>query len=64
MATTIPNTEDINFDNTLNESESYFDYEVTLDPNQMEVGYNYIVDKQETTAKTPSGDRNIKLVSV
>ena len=29
MATTIPNTEDINFDNTLNESESYFDYEVT-----------------------------------
>ena len=59
MATTIPNTEDINFDNTLNESESYFDYEINLDPNQMEVGFNYIVDKQETTAKTPSGDRNI-----
>ncbi len=59
MSTTIPDTEDINFDNTLNESESYFDYEISLDPNQMEVGYNFIVDKQETTAKTPSGDRNV-----
>ena len=26
MSTTIPNTEDINFDNTLNESESYYHY--------------------------------------
>jgi cell surface protein SprA len=59
MATSVPNTEDINFDNTLNESESYFQYEVPLYPDEMEVGRNYIVDKQESVAKTPAGDRAI-----
>ncbi len=39
-----PNMEDINRDNTLSESESYYQYKVTLDPNQMEVGRNYIAD--------------------
>ena len=59
MSTTIPSTEDINFDNTLNEAESYFNYEIKIDPNQMDIGYNYIVDKQISTAKTPNGDRTI-----
>lgn len=43
-STSIPNTEDINFDNTLNESEKYYEYIVNLDPNNMEVGQNYITD--------------------
>ena len=30
MSTTIPNTEDINFDNTLNESENYYQYNIPL----------------------------------
>ena len=59
MSTTIPSTEDINFDNTLNEAESYFNYEIKIDPNQMDIGYNYIVDKQISNAKTPNGDRTI-----
>ena len=59
MSTTIPNTEDINFDNTLNESESYYHYEIPIFPN-MQVGQSYITDIQESTAKTPNGDRTIK----
>lgn len=48
-ATTIPNVEDINKDNTLNESENYFQYRVSLRKQDLEVGRNYIVDKVETT---------------
>ena len=59
MATTIPNTEDINFDNTLNESESYYHYNIPLFPG-MQLGDSYITDIQETEAKTPTGDRTIK----
>ncbi len=42
--TTWPNVEDINRDNTLSESERYFQYEVDLDPNRMNVGENFITD--------------------
>ena len=46
QATTLPNVEDINRDNTLNEQERYFQYHVRLDPDNMRVGQNYIVDIQ------------------
>ncbi len=58
-STSIPNTEDINFDNTLNESESYFHYSIPLEPD-MKVGDKYISDVLETEANTPNGDRPIK----
>ncbi|MCC7050313.1 MAG: cell surface protein SprA, partial [Bacteroidia bacterium] len=44
-ASTTPNAEDINRDNTLNENETYYQYRVKLDPNQMVVGKNYITNK-------------------
>lgn len=47
QATTLPNVEDINRDNTLNEQERYFQYHVRLDPDNMRVGENYIADIQE-----------------
>lgn len=50
-ATTIPDSEDINRDNTLSESESYFQYKIPLRPNEMEVGKNYITDVVTTTVK-------------
>lgn len=50
-ATTIPDSEDINRDNTLSESESYFQYRIPLRPNEMEVGKNYITDVVTTTVK-------------
>lgn len=54
-ATTLPESEDINRDNALNESENYFQYRVDLGPN-MQVGSNYIVNKQVTPSiKLPNG---------
>lgn len=43
-ATTMPNVEDINADNTLSESENYYQYLIDLKPGKMEVGQNYITD--------------------
>ncbi|MEN9000751.1 MAG: cell surface protein SprA, partial [Flavobacteriales bacterium] len=43
--TTSPDVEDINRDNNLNETESYFQYKVNIGPGEMEIGKNYIVDK-------------------
>ena len=44
-ATTLPNVEDINLDNNLSESESYFQYKIEFKPGKMEVGRNFITDK-------------------
>ncbi len=40
-----PDNEDLNTDNTINELENYYEYEIDLRPETMEVGQNYIVDK-------------------
>ncbi|MDY0085279.1 MAG: cell surface protein SprA [Bacteroidales bacterium] len=48
-ATTMPNVEDINRDNTLSEAERYFQYRIKLDPNNMVVGQNFIADIHEAT---------------
>ncbi|MBL7719992.1 MAG: cell surface protein SprA [Flavipsychrobacter sp.] len=53
-ATNIPESEDINRDNTLNETESYYSYRLDLRPN-MQVGTNFIVDKQVSLVKLPNG---------
>jgi len=45
--TTRPDVEDINRDNTLSESERYFQYRITLNPDEMEVGTGYITDMRE-----------------
>lgn len=41
-----PDVEDINQDNTLNEYERYFQYHVSIRPEDFVVGKNYITDKQ------------------
>ena len=43
-ATSLPDVEDLNRDNTLSESERYFQYKIELDPQKMEVGSQYITD--------------------
>jgi cell surface protein SprA len=50
--TSYPESEDINRDNTLNETEAYYQYRVKLEPN-MDVGSNYIVNKQVSTVTLP-----------
>ncbi|HAN19142.1 MAG: cell surface protein SprA [Bacteroidetes bacterium GWC2_33_15] len=58
-ATNEPDVEDIDSDNTLSETESYFQYKVELRPNMMRVGENNIVDKRTATVKLPVGEGTI-----
>lgn len=54
-ASTSPNAEDINRDNTLNESESYYQYKIKLTPNDISptnVGNNYITDVFQTQGQS------------
>ena len=57
-ATLYPDAEDLNRDNTMNESEEYFQYIVDIkpqtDPN-MQIGVNYIVDKKVVGIKLVNG---------
>ena len=54
-ASSQPNTEDLNGDHTLSETESYFQYKVRLHPDEMIVGQNYISDVLSTSVKTENG---------
>lgn len=54
-STTLPNVEDINQDNTVSEAESYFQYRISLNPADMQVGQNYIVDKYEAPQQPGTG---------
>ncbi|HSN49948.1 MAG TPA: cell surface protein SprA, partial [Bacteroidales bacterium] len=45
---TLPDMEDINRDNTLNETESYYQYKVSIRPGDIKVGSNYVVDEIES----------------
>lgn len=57
-ATLYPDQEDLNRDNTLNETEEYFQYTVDLKPPtdpEMNIGQNYIVDKKVVTVKLVDG---------
>jgi cell surface protein SprA len=47
---TLPDMEDINRDNTLSETESYYQYRVSLRPGDIKVGSNYVVDEIEYEA--------------
>ncbi len=49
-----PDAEELNRDNTLNETEEYFQYKVDLEPN-MQIGTSqYLVDKRTTSVKLPN----------
>ncbi|MDE5607907.1 MAG: cell surface protein SprA [Muribaculaceae bacterium] len=52
-----PDVEDINQDNTLNEYERYFQYHVSIRPEDFVVGQNYITDKQVSIVPLPDGTK-------
>lgn len=52
----VPDVEDINQDNTLNEYERYFQYRVSIRPEDLEVGRNYITDKRVKVVPTRDGN--------
>jgi len=49
IATTLPNMEDINKDNTLSEAERYYQYVVQLRRDQMKAGMNHITNVYHAT---------------
>ncbi|MDR0995056.1 MAG: cell surface protein SprA [Tannerella sp.] len=53
-----PDVEDFNQDNTMNENESYYQYRVSLRPQDMHVGNDYIVDTRKATVTLANGKQS------
>ena len=59
--TLYPDQEDLNRDNTMNESEEYFQYKIDLKPGALFQGFNYITDVRTATVHLANGQtRNEK----
>ena len=55
-ASSLPNVEDVNNDNTLSDEEKYYQYVIDLAPDKMVVGQNYINDVYEAIPEAlPNG---------
>ncbi len=54
-ASSIPDMEDINNDNTLNENERYYQYRVNIRKQDMQLGNNYITDIKESRVQLKNG---------
>jgi len=57
LGSNTPDIEDINQDNNLSETESYFQYKISMHPQDMVVGRNFITSVQEYTTDTPTGTK-------
>ena len=55
---TLPDMEDINRDNTLSETESYYQYKVSMRPRDIKVGSNFVVDEIEYEATFANGKKS------
>jgi cell surface protein SprA len=55
---TLPDMEDMNRDNTLSETESYYQYKVSMRPEDLKVGSNFIVDEVEYEATFANGQKS------
>lgn len=54
-----PDVEDLNQDNTMNKSEKYFEYKISISPDKLKnIGENYIVDKKLARPTLPNGNRD------
>lgn len=53
--TNLPDKEDINEDNTLNQTERYFEYKIELKPDRMTIGENFITDIYESVVPLKNG---------
>lgn len=57
--TQYPDGEELNRDNTLNEVEEYFEYEVDIQPNMM-TGSNFITDVRAVNVSLPNGSQRME----
>ncbi len=55
-----PDIEDINADYTLNEYEKYFEYHISIKPEDMQVGKNFITEVAEREVSLPNGNTTVK----
>ena len=56
---TYPDVEDINQDYTLNEYERYYQYKVSIRPEDMRLGHNFITDVREYNAPLRNGNKEL-----
>lgn len=54
-STTLPNSEDINQDNTLSEEESYYQYKLSIRKSDLQIGKNFVTDKVTATVTLDNG---------
>ncbi|MEO9571076.1 MAG: cell surface protein SprA [Polaribacter sp.] len=54
-STTYPDVEDINKDQTMNTVESYYEYKISMNRNDLVVGKNFIVDSKTTDVTLENG---------
>ncbi|HVV54955.1 MAG TPA: cell surface protein SprA, partial [Mucilaginibacter sp.] len=54
-ATSLPDAEDVDRDNNMNQDDEYFQYHVSIRPQDMVVGQNFINDKVTSQVKLPDG---------
>ena len=54
-ATSVPDAEDINHDNNMNQDDEYFQYQVHLSPQTLVVGQKYVNDKVTSAVKLADG---------
>ena len=54
-SSSIPDIEDINNDNTLNEYERYYQYKISVRKSDMQLGQNYITDIKESHVQLKNG---------
>lgn len=58
-ATLLPDNEDLNRDNTLNETEAYFEYEIDLQKNKLGVGTTrYVTDSKTVNVTLADGSKS------
>ncbi len=55
-STTYPDVEDINRDQTMNGIESFFEYKISMNQNDLTVGRNFIVDERNVSIDLDNGD--------
>ena len=56
-STTYPDVEDINRDQTMNTVESYYEYKISMNKNDLVKGQNFIVDEKTTTVTLENGNQ-------
>lgn len=55
-STSLPDGEDINRDNNSSQADEYFQYKISIRPQDMQVGQNFITDKVTSTVKVANGN--------